>query len=261
VDESSSYDWNPLNFAFTAILSVLALGLAFLTLIQAFLASGPGRLKANLGAIGHKYHKTASTRFDRAEFRFRTTVNVPNINLDTILYQRQPVGFEDVLAPGELGSLRMLARLYAATSCLKSRQAHRQNLSREADLENLIVLARGKPSTEDQRPHASWGQLLFETALERLQFQTTECRTDYLPNEVQAAPAYASLEALLFLSIAVGCTSYSITERNVAALGPGVQLQMRDNQTIGKLRYFKDTTIIGILTNSCAPAVSQSHPS
>jgi hypothetical protein len=214
VDESSSYDWNPLNFAFTAILSVLALGLAFLTLIQAFLASGPGRLKANLGAIGHKYHKTASTRFDRAEFRFRTTVNVPNINLDTILYQRQPVGFEDVLAPGELGSLRMLARLYAATSCLKSRQAHRQNLSREADLENLIVLARGKPSTED-----------------------------------------------LFLSIAVGCTSYSITERNVAALGPGVQLQMRDNQTIGKLRYFKDTTIIGILTNSCAPAVSQSHPS
>lgn len=91
VDHSQGFDWNPLNFAFTALLSILGLLVAVIALFQALLAAGPGRLKASQSAIGEYYNASARTRFDWHELRLRTTVDVPIITLDSVLANRKVV--------------------------------------------------------------------------------------------------------------------------------------------------------------------------
>jgi hypothetical protein len=46
------FNWDPLNFAFTAAIGVLALIVACITVFQSLLAAGPGRRKASRTSIG-----------------------------------------------------------------------------------------------------------------------------------------------------------------------------------------------------------------
>ena len=79
-----------MNFAFTAALSVLGSVVATLALLNALLGAGLSRLKASRGALGAKYYNGARTRFDRTELRFRTTVDVPVLDIHTVLQHRIP---------------------------------------------------------------------------------------------------------------------------------------------------------------------------
>ena len=63
LDTQSGFNWDPLNFAFTAAIGVLALVIAGVTVFQGLLSAGPGRLKASKTAIGPYAAKT-KTRFD-----------------------------------------------------------------------------------------------------------------------------------------------------------------------------------------------------
>ena len=103
VEDSSQLNWNPLNFAFTAILSILAPGLALASLLQAFLASGPGHLKASQDAIGKYYARRSNTKFNTTELRFPTTVEVPTIDGDSILNLNETL--DNTTHPGPLKKL------------------------------------------------------------------------------------------------------------------------------------------------------------
>jgi hypothetical protein len=76
IDAQSGFNWNLLNFAFTAAIGILALVVAMTTVFQGLLGAGPGRLKASKAAIG-PYSRNTKTKFDRAELRYRTTAMVP----------------------------------------------------------------------------------------------------------------------------------------------------------------------------------------
>lgn len=90
VDANSGFNWNPLNFAFTAALSILGFAVACFALFQAFLAAGPGRLKASYAALGTQYVKHTQTRFNFTELRFQTDTHVPLIDLSIILNPPDP---------------------------------------------------------------------------------------------------------------------------------------------------------------------------
>lgn len=51
LEANSGFNWDPLNFAFTAWLSILALLVTTAALLQDLLAAGPGRLKASKSAL------------------------------------------------------------------------------------------------------------------------------------------------------------------------------------------------------------------
>ncbi|KIW13255.1 hypothetical protein PV08_08442 [Exophiala spinifera] len=86
LDSTSHFNWDPLNFAFTAAIGALALIIACITVFQSLLAAGPGRIKASKLAIG-PYAASAKSRFDYTELSLRTVVYVPSINHVNEIYQ------------------------------------------------------------------------------------------------------------------------------------------------------------------------------
>ncbi|KEF51186.1 uncharacterized protein A1O9_12800 [Exophiala aquamarina CBS 119918] len=79
LEATSKFNWDPLNFAITAAIGVLALIVACLTIFQGLLAAGPGRIKASKVAIG-PFADLSKSRFDFTELGLRTKASVPSIN-------------------------------------------------------------------------------------------------------------------------------------------------------------------------------------
>jgi hypothetical protein len=188
IDTNSGYNWNPLNFAFTAALSVLGFVVASFTLMQGFLAAGPGRLKASRSAVGSAYSRKAHTRFDRTELRFRTLVRVPILDVDKLADMKVPHG--GILVP--LGS-----------------------------------------SSERSPLQAGWSRLLEDLGLETFPFETLPCPTDYLPDDVQAAPASATVESLVIMALLAGCENVHRAEGFLRLTGANIQLEFRSHQALG----------------------------
>ena len=81
LEAQNEFNWDPATFAVTVVIGALALLVAMATVFQGLLGAGPGRMKTSAAAIGPYWSKTAKTRFDWKEFRFRTSVEVPYIEL------------------------------------------------------------------------------------------------------------------------------------------------------------------------------------
>ena len=195
------YNWNPLNFAFTAALSILAFVVAVVGLLQALVSAGPGRLKASVGALGPVYSSKAKTRFDRTELRFRTVAEVPVINVDKIL------NFYEDESPSEDGTASRI---------------------------------RSQPLVH---PVAGWALLLQELFLTDVPFKTVPNLTDYLPSDILAAPALASVESLLVLGMMRGCDQFREDQDGwITALGPSRQIDFVVHPGLGPIGTYRNFT-------------------
>ncbi|KAL2069459.1 hypothetical protein VTL71DRAFT_14138 [Oculimacula yallundae] len=101
LEAQSSFNWDPLSFAFTAAIGVLAVIVAGITVFQGLLSAGPGRLKASKAAIG-TFAVNTKTKFHWDELRYRTTARVPFIKAF------------DRLKPSETGTAVYEVRVYPA---------------------------------------------------------------------------------------------------------------------------------------------------
>ncbi|KIW52480.1 hypothetical protein PV05_08114 [Exophiala xenobiotica] len=86
LEATSKFNWDPLNFAFTAAIGALALLIACITVFQGLLTAGPGRIKASKLAIG-PYAKRSKSRFDFTELSLRTVVFVPSIGSENRIHR------------------------------------------------------------------------------------------------------------------------------------------------------------------------------
>lgn len=204
VDANSGYNWNPLNFAFTAALSILGFVVATGALLQSLLAAGPGRLKASRSAVGYAYSQQARTRFDRTELRFRTLTRVPVLDIYKVL------GMEGIPPSNRHMSTRIFKDRHPAG-----------------------------PLKESSRSLAGWSQLLEDLNLEQVPFTTFPCATDYLPADVQAAPAYSSVESLVIMALLAGCEKIQPAEGFLRATGPYLQLEFRSHATLGIVAVYQ----------------------
>ncbi len=89
LEANSGYNWNPITFAVTAAIGVLALIIAVLTVFQGALAAGPGRLKASKTALG-PYAAFTKSHFSWTELRVRTVAKVPFMELRPLLAPPHP---------------------------------------------------------------------------------------------------------------------------------------------------------------------------
>lgn len=237
VQQGESFNWDPLNFAFTAILSILGLLVAFLALLLGLLAAGPGRLKASQNALGHVYGKTARTRFDWTEWRFRTTVQVPVIDLAQILSARLLPDHND--NPSKKNPVKTEEDdLTASQTPAKRKFRPRRCFDFErhgSDVEASAVEDIGERS----EVLASWTMLLRHVGLERVEFRTKYCKTDHLPADITAAPAFASIESLVILAVLAGCTSYHVRPDAYLARGSRVQMVFRQHPSLGLVAAYQ----------------------
>ena len=80
---------------------------------------------------------------------------------------------------------------------------------------------------------AGWLNLINSVPLECQHWLVTRCQTDYLPSDVQAAPARASIRAVVELALLSGCDSVTVTKDLPLVTGRGSQLSFRDHPYLG----------------------------
>lgn len=81
LDAQPAFNWDPITFAFTAAIGIVAVAVAVTAVFQGVLAAGPGRLKASEGAIG-PWSSLNKIHFDWRDFRYRTVAQVPCFRLE-----------------------------------------------------------------------------------------------------------------------------------------------------------------------------------
>lgn len=90
---------------------------------------------------------------------------------------------------------------------------------------------------------AGWLNLINSVPPECQQWAVTRCQTDYLPSDVQAAPARASIRAVVELAVLSGCDSVKLVKDLPLARGKGSQLSFRDHPYLGLAAVFDQFVI------------------
>ena len=90
---------------------------------------------------------------------------------------------------------------------------------------------------------AGWLNLINLFPSECQNWSLTRCQTDYLPTDVQAAPARASIRAVVELAALSGCDSITIVKGLPLARGFSLQLCFRDHPYLGLVAVYDQFVI------------------
>lgn len=85
---------------------------------------------------------------------------------------------------------------------------------------------------------AGWLNLVQPIPIECQKWFATPCQTDYLPADVLAAPARASVGAIVQLAVLGGCDSVEIVSDFPLVKGRGAQLSFREHPYLGCIAVF-----------------------
>ncbi|RTE72462.1 hypothetical protein BHE90_013123 [Fusarium euwallaceae] len=177
-DGNNEYNWDPLSFAVTAVIGVIALFFAALTIGQGLLAAGPGRTKSGAYAIG-PWSRLNYTKFDWVEMRYRTVSRTPVLFAGTIM------GW----GWNELGHIRRLRTLDLPLAKEQVRLEDPKHLKKRHD---------------DYFP-AKWLALLTAMGLdETVIWGVKSTGADYIPSDFSTVPAYGSIRFVVILTIIYG---------------------------------------------------------
>ena len=69
-------------------------------------------------------------------------------------------------------------------------------------------------------------------------WKTTHCQTDYLPSDVQAAPARATVREAVELAVLTACDTVMLIKDLPLVSGDGSQLPFRDHSYLGLVAVF-----------------------
>ncbi|EEU47514.1 uncharacterized protein NECHADRAFT_78014 [Fusarium vanettenii 77-13-4] len=216
-DENNQYNWDPLSFAATAVVGVIALFFAALTIGQSFLAAGPGRTKSGAYAIG-PWSRLNDGKFDWIEMRYRTVSRTPVLLAKAIL---EP-------SWDQLNSLR-------------HQRIHHVPLPKElVALEDPKYL---KKRHDDYFP-ATWLALLTAMNLDETKLWGSKSTgADYIPSDLSIVPAYSSIRFIVTLAIifARGYARLIIDPESKLprVQGTGFNLTFRQHPLLGAVGVFE----------------------
>lgn len=83
--DDTEIDWDPISFAFTLLIGLLATFFALATVLQAIFAAGKGRRRTSHLAIGQWSQKT-TRRWDWSEMNFHFTASTPILREASLSY-------------------------------------------------------------------------------------------------------------------------------------------------------------------------------
>lgn len=201
--QSSDYNWDPITFAFTTVISAVALVFAVTAVFQAVLASGKGRRRCSEKVIGEwsRQCKTGIRTWDWSEMNFQPTAVTP-------LLRTEHTG---------------VANVYVCSLPSKSPKQELQRFkaaSRESYAASWLVffekLGLNKYSVE------GWKDSKRSIA------------ANYLPDDLVAAPAYAQVGAVVVAAVMAGARKLDVDEQQYPNLfGPDFQVDFRQHPGLG----------------------------
>ena len=205
-DKDEEFNWDPLNFAFTVPIGLVAALFAALTIFQAILSAGSGRRRCNKIAIG-RWSKLTTKRWSWHDLMFLSTAKTPLLRSNSIL---------KLLNDGKSGQQNPGNSEYASTdqSSNATSAATWLNFLQEINLEDLAL--SGKDAN------------IAETA------------ADYLPSDFLAVPAYGEVGFIVAMAAAAGAYSWQFNPQSPypVIIGEDFQFDFRQHPTLGTVGAF-----------------------
>lgn len=216
------FNWDPPTFAVTLIIGFIAIFFAALTIGQGLIAAAPGKhcSKYALGPWAH-YSKR---RFDISEMRVQATAYTPILRTDELL------------------KYLYFNKLNDAQDCTDIKEETKEEWKRE-----IFPSSKGI----NQYFPATWLALLTHIGLDHPGIWTLKpTRTDYIPSDLVAAPAYASIQHMVVFAALVAVPnklqlSYQGSPPDLISIyGAGFDLDLRKHPSIGTHGVFQIFTTL-----------------
>ena len=205
-DQDEEFNWDPLNFAFTVPIGLVAALFAALTIFQAILSAGSGRRRCSKSTIG-QWSKLTTRRWSWHDLIFLSTAKTPLLRSDSIL---------KILNDNKNAQPRPGNPEYVSTdqspNCTSA--ATWLNFLKKINLEDLV------PSGKDEN--------VAKTA------------ADYLPSDLLAVPAYGEVGLIVAMAAAAGAYSWNFNSQSTypVIIGEGFQFDFRQHPTLGTVGAF-----------------------
>ena len=207
-DKDEEFNWDPLNFAFTVPIGLVAALFAALTVFQVILSAGSGRRRCNEITIG-RWSKLTTRRWSWHDLMILSTAKTPLLRSDRILKilddnkNAQP-------NPGNpaYGSTDQFPNGASAASWLKFLQ--------EINLDEISLEDLGKDKNIAETP------------------------ADYLPSDLIAVPAYGEVGLIVAMAAAAGAYSWKFNSQSPypIIIGEDFQFDFRQHPTLGTVGAF-----------------------
>lgn len=267
--DDTEINWDPISFAFTVLIGILALLFASATILQAIIATGKSRRVTSNRAIGKWSRQTRKT-WSWTEMNFQYTACTPILletlfppireqceeSLDGSHVDEDCDNHETENYPNEAQTRRKLQRR-SITGTKRSRMPSRTRV-RESWAPQLkggkfwseVPKLSQSPS---HHPSAAWLEFFKEVGLDKLEIpdwndSIREVSADYLPDDLMAAPAYGQVGAIIAAAATAGIQKLYIDQQNYPiVLGHGFQIDFRQHPSLGLIgaysRYGKASRI------------------
>lgn len=240
--DDTEIDWDPISFAFTLLIGLLATFFALATVLQAIFAAGKGRRRTSHLAIGQWSQKT-TRRWDWSEMNFHFTASTPILREASLSYMPWKSGtteprngdrFDEQDGEkhtDEEPAHQLVDRTDSPDVALRSEDrglwAYIRRITSNLD------------SSQSRRPFAAWLGFFEEVGLHELDCQgwggsVREVSADYLPDDLVAAPAYAEIGAIVAAAAISGIQKLDVDQQNYPILlGRGFQVDFRLHPALG----------------------------
>lgn len=243
-------DWDPISFAFTLLIGLVAILFALATIFQAIFAAGKGHRRTNRLAIG-KWSEETSPKWDWSEMNYQFTATTPILREDSLPTKpddkatdqetrydadRDDSQQERAVATQEDGAQSGVDNTVPP---LIAPQLESQGLWARARKLASILYPR---QSQIKRSSAAWLEFFKEVGLDELNVEDwgkskREVVADYLPDDLTAAPAYAQVGAIVAAAAVAGIKKVEIekeSSRNYPILvGQGFQVDFRQHPALG----------------------------
>lgn len=230
-DKDKEFNWDPLNFAFTVPIGLVAALFAALTIFQAILSAGSGRRRCNKIAIG-RWSKLTTRRWSWHDLMFLSTAKTPLLRSDSILkFLNDNKNGQQSPGNSEYVSTDQFSNGASAATWLSFLQ--------EINLEDLA------PSGTDEN--------VMKTA------------ADYLPSDFLAVPAYGEVGLIVAMAAAAGAYSWKFNSQSPypVIIGENFQFDFRQHPALGTVgafsRYVKRVEKSSVLRKCIAKAIEHAR--
>ena len=210
-DKDKEFNWDPLNFAFTVPIGLVAALFAALTIFQAILSAGSGRRRCNEIAIG-RWSELTTRRWSWHDLMFLSTAKTPLLRSDSILK-------------------------------VLNHNRNKQQSSGNSEYVSTDQFSNGASA-------ATWLKFLQEMNLEELSLEVldssgkdkniAETPADYLPSDLIAVPAYGEVGLIVAMAAAAGAYSWKFNSQSPypIIIGEDFQFDFRQHPTLGTVGAF-----------------------
>lgn len=237
--DDTDIDWDPISFAFTLLIGLLAIFFALATVLQAIFAAGKGRRRTSHLAIGQWSQKT-TRRWEWSEMNFHFTASTPILREASLSFMPSQSGTTEDHRFDEQDGEKHTDEEPAHKLVDSTDSSHVALRSENRGLWAYIrKFTSNLNPNQSRRPFAAWLGFFEEVGLHQLDCQgwgdsVREVSADYLPDDLVAAPAYAEIGAIVAAAAISGIQKFDVDQQNYPILlGRGFQVDFRLHPALG----------------------------